>query len=237
MLTTIPEIKKDTLKITDKILQACYHSEKWYFEPDELIPNFSNHSDIIIYYDAISDTLDYDCAPWYGAHWVVPDLDKAVIFNILDIPHAPLPVKELKNGLINSVKEIRKIVNKLPDIPLSEIEKDKKLREQIYYLLIDNALNLKKFDINYSLRFIVLQLFENSDNGHYENYADIEKEAKTIRLILDNNDLSNLNKDTRKWLQTQLNKISFDYEFYLEYGDDVKGIWDSILDTVNELNK
>lgn len=236
MLTTISEIKKDTLTNTDRILQACYHPEKWYFEPDELSPN-SNDSDIIIYYDDISNTLDYECGPWYGARWVVPDLSKVIILNILTVPHDPLPEKELKKSLVNSVKEIQKIVNKLPDIPLSEIEKDKKLREQIYYLLIDNALNLKKFDINYSLRFILLELFENSHKGNYLNYADFEKEAKTIRLILDNNDLANLTKDTRKWLQNQLNKFSFDYEFYQEYGDNVREIWDSILDTVNKLNK
>lgn len=239
MLTNIKEIKQNALKITDQMLPACSNPDRWNFELADLDPEPDNHVEIAMYYDAATDTVNYERALYFADTWTVPDLDKYQLFNFIEIPNGPISEKDLKFELTSSVQETREKINKLPDeITLAEIEKDKHVLRNFNDLLFYNEFDLKKVDINYSLKYAMLELLFDSDQDNQRDHMRGARDAQMMCLILDSHDVdAELNPDTRKWLLDQLVEVAFRYSFYDDYGEDVEIPWDAVLDVVRRLDK
>lgn len=238
MLKNIKEIKENALKLTDKMLPACSNPERWNFELSELDPDPKNHVEMPMYYDAVTDTVNYGRALWEGLTWTVPDLDKYQLFNFIEIPNGPISEKDLKFELTSSVQETRDKINKLPDdIALADIEKDTQVLRNFNDLLMYNALDLKKVDINYSLKYAMLELLEDSDQKSQRRHMLGGRDAIMMCLILDYHDVdAELNADTRKWILDQLAEVAFRYSFYDDYGEDVEIPWNAVGDVVRRLD-
>lgn len=238
MLTNIKEIKENALKLTDKMLPACSNPERWNFELADLDPEPDNHVEIAMYYDAVTDTVNYSRALYFGDTWTVPNLDKYQLFNFIDIPNGPISEKDLKFELTSSVQETREKINKLPDeITLAEIEKDKHVLRNFNDLLFYNEFDLKKVDINYSLKYAMLELLFDSDQDNQRDHMRGARDAQMMCLILDSHDVdAELNSDIKEWLLDQLAEVTFRYSFYDDYGEDVEIPWNAVGDVVRRLD-
>ena len=239
MLTNIKKIKQNALKITDKMSSACSNPEQWNFELADLDPEPENHVEIAMFYDAATDTVNYSRALYFGDTWTVPDLDKYQLFNFIEIPNGPITEKDLKFELTSVVQEAREKINKLPDdIVLAEIEEDKQVLRNFNDLLMYNVLDLKKVNINYSLKYAMLELLEDSDQDNQRDHMRGARDAQMMCLILNSHDVdAELNSETRKWLLDQLAEVVFRYSFYDDYGEDVEIPWNAVLDVVRRLDK